>query len=532
MAADGVRSWPDVVPADNRTLGWSVLEWASEFLRQPDGPDAGDPWVYTPEQVRIVLRWYEIDERGRFVHRRGVLRRMKGWGKDPFLASIAAVELCGPCRFDGFDANDDPVAVPHSAPLIQVAAVSRDQTRNTMTVFPGLLSQAALDEYAIEPGKEIIWAQRGRARIESVTSSPRSLEGPRPTLVIANETHHWLANNEGHAMADVIRRNLAKAREGAARVMEITNAHQPGEDSVAERTYEAWRDAADSGKPLAGVYYDSLEAPMVRNDEGETVPVPELTDDQVKEGLRASRGDSVWLDVEGILAEIRDPTTKESVGRRFYLNQVAAAEETWIDPAMLRACKGGTPLVAGETVTLGFDGSIRDDSTVLTACRLDDGHLQYLNAWERPDGPEGSHWQVPRTEVDTAVQAAFETYDVISMYADPPHWQDYIDAWAALYGEKTVLEFWTNQGLRMAKALERLNTALVTQAVTYDGSELLTRHFGNAVAVERRGGTQIVKRRHGDKIDGAVTATLAYEARNDCIADGALHNQGGWMVSI
>ena len=49
-------------------------------LRQPDGPDAGEPWRFTNEQMGILLRWYEIDAHGLFVHRRGVLRRMKGWG--------------------------------------------------------------------------------------------------------------------------------------------------------------------------------------------------------------------------------------------------------------------------------------------------------------------------------------------------------------------------------------------------------------------------------------------------------------------
>jgi hypothetical protein len=84
-----VRTWPDVWPAKNRTLGWDVIEWTAgrvngeegdPMLLQPDGPEAGGHWNYTPEQVSIVLRLYEIDDRGRFLHRRAVLRRMKGWG--------------------------------------------------------------------------------------------------------------------------------------------------------------------------------------------------------------------------------------------------------------------------------------------------------------------------------------------------------------------------------------------------------------------------------------------------------------------
>ncbi len=42
-----VRTWPDTVPDPTRTLGWDVLLWASRYLLQPDGPDAGRPWRFT-----------------------------------------------------------------------------------------------------------------------------------------------------------------------------------------------------------------------------------------------------------------------------------------------------------------------------------------------------------------------------------------------------------------------------------------------------------------------------------------------------
>lgn len=35
------------------TLGWQVLAWTIDYLLQPDGPEAGMPLRFTPEQVRI-----------------------------------------------------------------------------------------------------------------------------------------------------------------------------------------------------------------------------------------------------------------------------------------------------------------------------------------------------------------------------------------------------------------------------------------------------------------------------------------------
>ncbi|UQA94920.1 hypothetical protein [Streptomyces halobius] len=176
-----VRTWPDTVPEPTRTLGWDVLSWTSRWLLQPDGPDAGTPWRFTDEQVRIVLRWFEIDDAGNFTRRQGTIRRLKGWGKDPFLAALCAVEFVGPCRFGGWREDGTPIAVPHPAPWVQVCAVSKDQTRNTMRLFPGMFSPKLIAEYGIDLGKEIIYSSGGGV-IEAVTSSPRALEGGRLPL--------------------------------------------------------------------------------------------------------------------------------------------------------------------------------------------------------------------------------------------------------------------------------------------------------------------------------------------------------------
>ena len=142
-----------------RTIGWSAIGWIEDYLLQPDGPDAGDPFRLTDEQMRFLVWWYAIDARGRFVYRGGMLRRMKGWGKDPFAAAICCVEFLGPCRFGGWDADGEAVAVPHQASNVQIAAVSQDQVkRNTMSLFPQMLSERAIDEYDGEVvyGPEII----------------------------------------------------------------------------------------------------------------------------------------------------------------------------------------------------------------------------------------------------------------------------------------------------------------------------------------------------------------------------------------
>lgn len=62
------------------TLGYQVWAWVRENLLSPDSNDYEQmPFEPTFEQYRFLLHWFAVDERGRFVYRRGVLQRLKGW---------------------------------------------------------------------------------------------------------------------------------------------------------------------------------------------------------------------------------------------------------------------------------------------------------------------------------------------------------------------------------------------------------------------------------------------------------------------
>lgn len=510
------------------TLGWQVLGWTAEWLTQPDGPDAGQPWQFTPEQARFVLWWYAVDERGRWLYRTGTLRRMKGWGKDPVGAVLAAVEFAGPCRVGGWH-DGQPVGVPHPAPWVQTVAVSKDQTRNTMRLFPGLFSKQFLAEYDVDLGKEIIYGRGGRAVIEAVTSSPKALEGGRTTFTLKNETQWWLANNDGHAMDDTIAGNLAKSRDGSARALEICNAHVPGQDSVGERSWEAWEKVVDGRSKARGILYDSLEAPADID----------LSDrDQLEAGIVAARGDSHWLDVERLVEDVYDPRTSPSSSRRKYLNQTDAADDAWLAEWEVKAAADAGEVVADrEQITLGFDGSRKrsrgvTDATALIGCRLSDGHLFTIGCWEQPDGPAGDDWQVPKLQVEATVRDVFDRWDVVGFYADPAKWETYIASWEATWGDRLQVqasrnhpcEWWMTGGraLQIVRATERLHTALTEREITYDGSGPLTRHLMNARRRVGKAGVQIAKENPESprKIDAAVAAVLAFEARHDALAKG------------
>src|SRR5690242_14337952 len=63
------------------------------------------------------------------------VRRSQKWGKDPFGAADGWAQALGPTRFDGWDANGEPVGAPYPTPLIVMLGTSEDQTDNTWRPF-------------------------------------------------------------------------------------------------------------------------------------------------------------------------------------------------------------------------------------------------------------------------------------------------------------------------------------------------------------------------------------------------------------
>jgi hypothetical protein len=496
-----------------RTLGWGVLEWCGTWLQHADGT----PWRFTGEQARFVLWWYALDDEGRFLYRDAVLQRMKGWGKDPLAAALMMAEMLGPVRFGGWDADGNPVGVEVGDAWVQTAAVSLDQTKNTMRLLPSLVTRECRFAYRVQIGKETAYALDDSRFLQAVTRSPASLEGARATFVVLNETHLWQSHNDGHDMAAVIARNAAKVVGGGARTLRITNAYTPGEDSVAERDREAW-EAVQAGRAVdVGLLYDSLEAP----------PLAPLTADAAAEVCAAVRGDSYWLDTERLIAEVLDVRNPPSQSRRWWYNQVVAAEDSWVSRQQWDACAvlDANPPAEGDTITLGFDGSKTDDWTALVGCRVEDGLLFTLGLWN----PEDYGGEVPREEIDGAVEQAFERYDVVGFFADVHPWESYVDRWTESHGSDLVVKVnerapiaWDMRGRKRetVDAVERLYSAIVDREVRHLGEPLASSHVYNARRKVTGFGTTIQKdhRESARKIDWVMAAVLAWAARRAYVA--------------
>ncbi|RCL91806.1 MAG: terminase [Microbacterium sp.] len=178
----------------------------------------------------------------------------------------------------------------------------------------------------------------------------------------------------------------------------------------------------------------------------------------------------------------------------------------------------------GSHVCLGFDGSINNDWTALTAQTMDG--YSFTPRW----GPSqlGTYWnpaehgdRIPHGEVDVAVDEMFTRFKVVRFYADPEDWETDIESWALRYGAERVLMWRTNREHAMYDEIRRFEADLRNGLIRHDGCPATTTHMGNAKKVGKPGQRYILgKPNENQKIDLAMTRILANAAVRDALAGG------------
>jgi hypothetical protein len=509
-------------PGEFPTLGYEVADWIQDTCVIPDGEHQGEPYVLTDEMLRFVLWHYRLRpdaaaDRGKpsgafYFERGSQLVRPQKWGKGPLSAALICAEAAGPVLFDGWDSAGEPVGRPWATPHVQVTAVSEDQTDN---VFRALLPMIELGDLKADvPDTGLTRVNLpGGGLIEPVTASARSRLGQRITFAVQDETHSWLDRNGGRKLADNQRRNLAGM---GGRFMETTNAWDPTEDSVAQRTFAGPIGVhVDYPQPLPGSVRNKRERRKV---------------------MRAGYGDSWWIDLDRIDVEVEallghDPAQAE----RFFLNRVHAGESVAFDLARWQALKADVKVGHGELVTVGVDGARYEDAVAMVATHVATGHQWPLAIIERPpNAPDDYEHDLER--LDGALMEAQQRFKVWRVYIDPQKIELVVDRWRGRDRSKTIVDWYTNQPRKIAYAVRAYREAMTFGEVSHDGDPDLARHVGNARRMplnvkddDGRPMWAIQKDRPGspNKIDAAMAGVLSWEARGDAIAAGMLKRSAG-----
>ncbi|MHC3391306.1 hypothetical protein ACLQ2E_17900 [Streptomyces lavendulocolor] len=513
---------------------WVVPDWIEEHCPIPDGFRAGDRMELYPWQLWCTANHYRVRPDATvgqlapaFHYRRSQVVAPQKTGKGPWSATIVLAEAVGPVVFAGWARGGeryrcadhgcpcgwwheyqpgDPMGKPWPTPLIQLTASSEDQVANVYRPLRSMVRLGPLAEQ-LRVGEEFV--RVGDAgRIDVVTSSALSRLGNPINFALQDETGTWTAANKLRRVAETQRRGLAGM---GGRSMETTNTWDPSEESVAQTT------AASKRRDIFR-YHPQAPASLSYKDKRQRRKIHTIV-----------YAGSAHVDLDAIEAEAaelmeHDPAQAE----RFYGNRVVSGTTSWLDGAKweARAAKAPRVVKPRTRIVLGFDGSDLDDHTAIRAETLDGfqftpsyGPDKLPTIWD----PADYGGQVPRLEVQAAMDEVMRTFDVVRLYADPPYWETEVDGWAEEYGAKRVIRWYTRRVVQMHAACERLKTDVTKKDTTFthDGCEITAEHVRNARAAARPGKRYVLtKASEAQKIDACVTSVLAHEAAGDVIASG------------
>jgi hypothetical protein len=513
---------------------WIVPDWIEAHCPVPDRMQMGEQLELYPWQLWCTVNHYRVRPKAAvgqlapaFHNRRSQVVAPQKTGKGPWSATIVCAEAVGPVVFAGWAEGGElfrcidhgcdcgwdyefrpgePMGMPWATPLIQLLATSQDQVDNVYRPLQSMVKLGPLGEI-MRVGEEFIRLP-GSGRIDVVTSSALSRLGNPITFALQDETGTYTKTNKMIRVAETQRRGLAGM---GGRSMETTNAWDPSEGSVAQRTAES---------KVTDVFRYHPEAPKTLSYKNKA--------ERRKIHTHVYAGSS-HVDLDAIEAEAVELMEKDpSQAERFFGNRAVSGSDAWLDVAKWETRAVATPrAIAAQTrVVLGFDGSDVDDWSAIRAETMDGyqftptyGPNKLPTIWN----PADYGGQVPRLEVKAAVEELMRRLDVVRLYADPPYWETEVDEWAEAYGEKKVIRWHTRRPVQMHEACERLKTDVLKKdsGFSHDGCPITSVHVGNTRAAARPADRYVLtKASDPQKIDACVTSVLVHEAAGDVIAAG------------
>lgn len=542
----------------NRSLGWLACDWIEHYVLYGRGDVTGRPVHLTAEVIDFIVGCYALDEDGRRLYDSAFLSRPKGCDKSGIASYITLFEAFGPCRGTGEFAKGgevytdptpgsngqpfrhvfepgEPIGRGITAPFLRCLATEEGQVGNVYDSVYFNLTEGPLAEKMSRPtdaGLTRVFLPN-RGEIRPSTSSSASKDGGLETFVDFDETHLY-TTPELRRMYALIKRNLRKRKKIAETwFIETTTMYAPGEDSVAESTYKV-AELIKAGKLKRDrLFLDHRWGEIDADDLGD--------EKKLRAALTEAYGDALsWNDLDGLVNEVYDPETNIADSIRYFLNDRYSPGTAWLSESEIRGVVElgkDKVLLPGEAITLGFDGSRgrargKPDATALIACRVSDGHIFPIHVWDAgEDQSKWSAWEPPLTEIEAALAGAFATYRVIGFYADPAKdWRSYVNGWEARWpvalkaSANHPFEWWMTGGRATLaeRAIEQLEGAIRNRDVSIAGDFYLVQHLRNARRRLQKNHLALGKENDysAHKIDAAVAAVLAYQARLDALAKG------------
>lgn len=493
----------------------------------------------------------------------------------------------------------EPVGRPVQNPQVACLATSEDQTSK---VYARMLYNcqhgplADLRSQGLDPANTRILHPDG-GWVKPYAVNARAADGGLETFAVVDESHLFV-EPKVKKLKETVERNLPKRfLDSEPWMLETTTMYRPGEGSVAEETYRtAWDwhegkvkrgsmrlyfdhrfaslakdDFTDRGKVMHALY-EAYGSVALSDDGRDHLMLPDGTITTVgpdgrdpdghclsDPGVEPGPSKDGWQSMDAIYELLMKPTTDPGDSIRYYLNNLASTSDAWLDEAWIAKHTVGGDVTLGlrgralqdawmrvidprDEITLGFDGSVSDDSTALVGCRVKDGMLFLVKLEGAPDGPGKADWRVDRDAFDGKVRWMMDHYNVTALWADPAFFEGYVASWEADYGKRlkagprrsgSKVSFfcsaWKHDTFNLLQQMRadfqydyEPDRDRDPNDVALFADPRLVNHFRNARMHDRSFGYLVFKETPNspNKIDAMMAGLLAFGARQAILAQG------------
>lgn len=528
------------------SLGGQVCDFLESASIFGPGSLKGQPYRLDAEKRAALWKAYEVYPRGHELAGRRRFRRVrlswrKGTAKTELGAQVGYAELHpdGPVRFDGWDANGNPVGRPVTDPYIPMLAYTQEQVEELAYGALMLICQEGPDADLFDAGAERILrlGANGRADGKAVplATSPDSRDGSRVTFQHYDETHR-LHSDRHLAAYETMEANLPKRPLDDPWSLGTTTAGKPGQGSVAELDKREAEMIAEGKIHEPQLFYFHRQASDVTAQraiksgklEDRIAAISEATGPAGEYGPGQFRDAALQWD---------RPNADHAYLERTWWNRWSQAGNQAFDAAKWAAgAKPDYRPARRAWITVGFDGARWRDMAAMIATEPATGFQWPLGLWDPKDYPADEG--INPDDVWAAFMEAAKTWRVARMYGDPAMgWDSFLANASNHLGPKRVVHFYTDsRNLRGAALMSRTYaTSIAAGEVTHSADPTFSAH----IAATARRDTRLLdddgsplwvmsKERHDspNKIDAAMAGGLSWRAALDAISGGDL-NKGG-----
>jgi hypothetical protein len=341
------------------------------------------------------------------------------------------------------------------------------------------MCQEGPDQDLFDCTLERITRSSGEGKAVALASAPGSRDGARTTFQHADEPHRLVLPRQVQAWQTMLQ-NIPKRPIADPWSLSTTTAGVPGEASVAEQERDyALRVASGKAKDPQ-LFYFHREAGTSH-------------DLETPGGLRAAiveaSGPAVakWSDIDSIASLYHQADTDRPYFERVWLNRWVASSRQAFDPVRWKDLARTEKVDAGEPIVIGFDGARWRDACALVATHIETGLQWPIAIWEKANALDDAY-EVTDEQVDGAMDEAMSLWSVFLVYADPPRFEANTAKWSGRYGEKRVLDWYTNRPMQIGRAMRAYRTAQTSGVVLNNGDRTMARHIANA----RRGDLKVL----------------------------------------